>query len=224
MLRRLEALLVVADLEHVYLLSGAGELIEPDDGIVAVGPAATSRWPRPGRSCRSEPRRRDIVQRSLEIAGRHLRLHQSQHDHSGAGDRVSKPVTEATQPGQRSRGFPWLEELTPRRSWPNWTITSSGRKKPRRRWRSPAQPLAPAAGPDELHDEIIAKNILIIGPTGWARPRSPAGWPGWPGAPFMKVEATKFTEVGYVGRDVESMVRDLVDAASHGPRAGGRGL
>jgi ATP-dependent HslUV protease subunit HslV len=68
-LRRLEALLVVADLEHGYLLSGSGELIEPDDGIVAVGSggnyalaAARALLPDPGLGAR------EIVQRSLDIA------------------------------------------------------------------------------------------------------------------------------------------------------------
>ena len=68
-LRRLEALLVVADLEHTFLLSGSGELIEPDDGIIAIGSggnfalaAARALLPEPGRSAR------EIVQRSLEIA------------------------------------------------------------------------------------------------------------------------------------------------------------
>jgi ATP-dependent HslUV protease ATP-binding subunit HslU len=62
-----------------------------------------------------------------------------------------------------------------------------------------------------LREEVMPKNILMIGPTGSARPRSRAGWRNWPGAPFIKVEATKFTEVGYVGRDVEQIIRDLVE-------------
>ena len=57
------------------------------------------------------------------------------------------------------------------------------------------------------------KNILMIGPTGVGKTEIARRMAKIVGAPFIKVEATKFTEVGYVGRDVESMVRDLVDVA-----------
>lgn len=66
---------------------------------------------------------------------------------------------------------------------------------------------------EELRDEVIPKNILMIGPTGVGKTEIARRIAKLTGAPFIKVEATKFTEVGYVGRDVESMVRDLVEAA-----------
>ncbi len=66
---------------------------------------------------------------------------------------------------------------------------------------------------DELRDEVIPKNILMIGPTGVGKTEIARRMARLTGAPFTKVEATKFTEVGYVGRDVESMVRDLVEAS-----------
>ncbi len=65
--------------------------------------------------------------------------------------------------------------------------------------------------PDELRDEIAPKNILMIGPTGVGKTEIARRLAKLAGAPFVKVEASKFTEVGYVGRDVESMVRDLVE-------------
>ncbi|GAC1305094.1 MAG: ATP-dependent protease ATPase subunit HslU [Vulcanimicrobiaceae bacterium] len=65
----------------------------------------------------------------------------------------------------------------------------------------------------EMRDEIIPKNILMIGPTGVGKTEIARRLATLAGAPFVKVEATKYTEVGYVGRDVESMVRDLVEAA-----------
>jgi ATP-dependent HslUV protease ATP-binding subunit HslU len=67
--------------------------------------------------------------------------------------------------------------------------------------------------PAELRDEITPKNILMIGPTGVGKTEIARRLARLAGAPFIKVEATKFTEVGYVGRDVESIVRDLADAA-----------
>jgi ATP-dependent HslUV protease ATP-binding subunit HslU len=64
--------------------------------------------------------------------------------------------------------------------------------------------------PDELRDEVAPKNIIMIGPTGVGKTEIARRLSKLTGAPFIKVEATKYTEVGYVGRDVESMVRDLM--------------
>ncbi|MGN7179330.1 MULTISPECIES: HslU--HslV peptidase ATPase subunit [Cytobacillus] len=66
---------------------------------------------------------------------------------------------------------------------------------------------------EELRDEVSPKNILMIGPTGVGKTEIARRIAKLVGAPFVKVEATKFTEVGYVGRDVESMVRDLVETS-----------
>jgi ATP-dependent HslUV protease ATP-binding subunit HslU len=66
---------------------------------------------------------------------------------------------------------------------------------------------------EALRDEIVPKNILMIGPTGVGKTEIARRLAKLVGAPFVKVEATKFTEVGYVGRDVESMVRDLVETS-----------
>ncbi|UOQ43061.1 HslU--HslV peptidase ATPase subunit [Halobacillus salinarum] len=66
---------------------------------------------------------------------------------------------------------------------------------------------------DDIREEIVPKNILMIGPTGVGKTEIARRLAKLVGAPFVKVEATKFTEVGYVGRDVESMVRDLVEMA-----------
>jgi ATP-dependent HslUV protease ATP-binding subunit HslU len=66
---------------------------------------------------------------------------------------------------------------------------------------------------EDIRDEISPKNILMIGPTGVGKTEIARRMAKLVGAPFVKVEATKFTEVGYVGRDVESMVRDLVETS-----------
>ena len=67
--------------------------------------------------------------------------------------------------------------------------------------------------PPELREEVVPKNILMIGPTGVGKTEIARRLARLVNAPFAKVEATKFTEVGYVGRDVESMIRDLVETA-----------
>jgi ATP-dependent HslUV protease ATP-binding subunit HslU len=72
---------------------------------------------------------------------------------------------------------------------------------------------------DDLRDEVYPKNILMIGPTGVGKTEISRRLARLARAPFLKVEATKFTEVGYVGRDVDSIIRDLVDAAMIDTRA-----
>ena len=67
----------------------------------------------------------------------------------------------------------------------------------------------------DMQKEITPKNILMIGPTGVGKTEIARRLADIVNAPFVKLEATKFTEVGYVGRDVESMVRDLVENAVH---------
>ncbi len=92
-----------------------------------------------------------------------------------------------------------------------WVVGQSKAKRAvaialRNRWRR--QKVAP-----ELKEDILPKNIVMIGPTGVGKTEIARRLAKLAGAPFVKVEASKFTEVGYVGRDVDSMIRDLVEAA-----------
>ncbi len=110
--------------------------------------------------------------------------------------------------------LPWLEELPPRKivaELDRYIVGQEVAKKAvaiavRNRWRR-------AQAPDDIRDEILPNNIIMIGPTGVGKTEIARRLARLAGAPFLKVEASKFTEVGYVGRDVESMVRELVDVS-----------
>ena len=125
-----------------------------------------------------------------------------------------KPEAEGTGQAPAEEPLPWLEELPPRQivaELDRYIVGQAGAKKSvaiaiRNRWRR-------AQAPDDIREEILPNNIIMIGPTGVGKTEIARRLARLAGAPFLKVEASKFTEVGYVGRDVESMVRDLVDSA-----------
>lgn len=126
-----------------------------------------------------------------------------------------KPIEERLEEvDQGPEPVPWLEELPPKQivaELDRYIVGQHEAKKAvaiaiRNRWRR-------AQAAEDIRDEILPNNIIMIGPTGVGKTEIARRLARLAGAPFIKVEASKFTEVGYVGRDVESMVRDLVDVA-----------
>ncbi|HLJ16018.1 MAG TPA: ATP-dependent protease ATPase subunit HslU [Bryobacteraceae bacterium] len=117
-------------------------------------------------------------------------------------------------PGQPTDEAPLLDELTPReivQELDKYVIGQSDAKRAvavALRNRIRRQKLDP-----EMAEEVMPKNILMMGPTGVGKTEIARRLAKLANSPFLKVEASKFTEVGYVGRDVESMIRDLVDIA-----------
>jgi ATP-dependent HslUV protease ATP-binding subunit HslU len=127
---------------------------------------------------------------------------------------MAEAATHLPEPVEQPAPIPWLEEMPPRQivaELDRYIVGQEAAKKAvaiavRNRWRR-------AQAPDDIRDEITPYNIIMIGPTGVGKTEVARRLARLSGAPFIKVEASKFTEVGYVGRDAESMVRDLVDAA-----------
>jgi ATP-dependent HslUV protease subunit HslV len=198
MLRRLEAMLSVADREVSLIITGNGDVLEPEQGIVAIGS---------GGSYAQSAARALLENTELEPA-RH------RHQVAGiAGDLCIYTNRNFTSRCWNERNDP-ADPDDPPEIVPNSTSTSSARKNAkkavaialRNRWRR-----AQVAEP--LRQEITPKNILMIGPTGVGKTEIARRLARLANAPFIKIEATKFTEVGYVGRDVETIIRDLVEIA-----------
>jgi ATP-dependent HslUV protease ATP-binding subunit HslU len=125
-----------------------------------------------------------------------------------------------TDPESDGEDGVWLDELTPRQivaELDKYIVGQENAKKAvaivlRNRWRRQRVE-------EEMRQEIAPNNLILIGPTGVGKTEIARRLARLAGAPFLKVEASKFTEVGYVGRDVESMIRDLVDISINLVRA-----
>ena len=209
-LRHLEALLLVADTANTYLVSGNGDVIEPDEGVSAIGsggPFAMSAALALLRNTKLSARH--IAEQAMAIAGKICIYTNDNCDLRGVGIAMVIYL-----PGQSVDEEPILDELTPREIVRELDKHVVGQADAKRavaialRNRIRRQKLAP-----EMAEEVMPKNILMIGPTGVGKTELARRLARLSNSPFMKVEASKFTEVGYVGRDVESMIRDLVDIA-----------
>ena len=192
-LRRLEAMMAVADPSVSLILTGTGDVLEPEDGLIGIGSGGNYAL----AAARALMDREDMDAEAIARKGyanrcRYLRLHQ----------RISRP-------GDRMTSFSPREIVS---ELDRHIVGQNDAKRAvaialRNRWRR--QQL-----PEEMREEVLPKNILMIGPTGVGKTEIARRLAKLDKAPFIKVEATKFTEVGYVGRDVEQIVRDLVETRS----------
>src|SRR5204862_7038341 len=127
---------------------------------------------------------------------------------------VCLPGGNGAEPGGEQELLPALDDMTPREivlELDKYIVGQSAAKRAvavALRNRIRRQKLPP-----EMAEDVLPKNILMIGSTGVGKTEIARRLARLPNSPFLKVEASKFTEVGYVGRDVESMIRDLVEIA-----------
>ena len=206
-LRRLEAMMIVMDKDNIFTVRGNGDVIEATTTWRPSARADPTPWPRRGPWCRTRScGAGDICRKGLEIAGEHLHLHQHQHHAAGAG--------------RRRRTTMQIKQIEHKPMWTcreivamldRYIIGQDDAKQAvaialRNRWRRMQLPA-------EMRREVVPNNIILIGPTGVGKTEIARRLSQLADLPFLKVEATKFTEKGYVGRDVDSMVRDLVENA-----------
>ena len=193
-LRRLEALLCVADAESSFIVSGNGDVIEPEDDLMAIGSGGPyAQAAALALLHNTDLDAHDIVKKSAEHCRRNLCLYESQH---------------------HNRRIVVMSQMTPReivQELDKHIVGQDDAKRAvaialRNRWRR-------VQVNEPLRSEITPKNILMIGPTGVGKTEISRRLARLAKAPFIKIEATKFTEVGYVGREVDSIIRDLMDVA-----------
>ena len=196
-LRRLEAMMLVADKEVSLILSGTGDVLEPKDGLMAIGSGGNFALAAARAMFNSKLKPEEIAKKSLEIAAE-LCIYTN-----------NNIIVEKNQ----------MTSFTPREIVSELDRFIVGQKTAKRavaialrnRWRR--QQIK-----GSLKEEVLPKNILMIGPTGVGKTEIARRLAKLADAPFIKVEATKFTEVGYVGRDVEQIIRDLLEVSINNNR------
>ena len=169
MMRNLEAMLIVADKDNLYLISGDGNVIEPEEGVCAIGSGGNYALSAARALIENtDMSAEEIVRKAMKIAADICVF----TNHNIVVGEAKRAVAIALRNRYRRRMLP-----------------------------------------QEMREEITPKNIIMKGPTGVGKTEIARRLAKLVKAPFIKVEATKFTEVGYVGRDVESMIRDLVEVS-----------
>ena len=219
-LRRLEAMMIVADTQVSLVLTGTGDVLEPEAGVMGIGSGGNYALAA-ARALLDGPLDAEaIVRKAMDIAAdicvytnRNLTIETLR---VVIARRASERLTCVdTLDGRALRmARRRMTDFSPREivsELDRYIIGQNDAKRAvaialRNRWRR-------LQLDDKLREEVLPKNILMIGPTGVGKTEISRRLAKLAGAPFIKVEATKFTEVGYVGRDVEQIVRDLVEVA-----------
>ena len=213
-LRRLEALMAVADKDHSFIISGTGDVLEPEDGIIGIGSGGNYALAAAKVLSETDMKAEEIARKSIKVASDICVFTNNNVTIEKFNMAKSGKITNLNLVKNSKKDNSKVSALSPREivsELDRYVIGQKEAKKAvavalRNRWRRQALS-------DEMRDEVLPKNILMIGPTGVGKTEISRRLSRLAEAPFIKVEATRFTEVGYVGRDVEQIVRDLIEIA-----------
>jgi ATP-dependent HslUV protease ATP-binding subunit HslU len=193
-LRRLEALMAIGDKENSYIISGTGDVLEPEGDVIGIGSGGNYALAAGKVLMETDMSAEEVAKKAIKVASN-----------------VTPLVPKDKNAKEESS---LVSSLSPREivsELDRFVVGQNKAKKAvavalRNRWRRQALT-------GEMKNEVLPKNILMIGPTGVGKTEISRRLSKLAEAPFVKVEATRFTEVGYVGRDVEQIVRDLIEIA-----------
>ena len=206
-LRRLEAMMIVADAQVSLVLTGTGDVLEPEAGVMGIGSGGNY----------ALAAARALIDGPLDAEAIVRKAWTSPPTSASTPTALSRwRSSDAACCARPPRGpnTALMTDFSPREivsELDRFIIGQADAKRAvaialRNRWRR-------LQLDEKLREEVLPKNILMIGPTGVGKTEISRRLAKLAGAPFIKVEATKFTEVGYVGRDVEQIVRDLLEVA-----------
>ena len=213
-LRRLEALMAIGDKDNSYIISGTGDVLEPEGDVIGIGSGGNYALAAGKVLMDTDMSAEEVAKKAIEVASEicvftnnNIKVEKNLMEKSNVTPLVPKEKNS-------KENETLVSSLSPREivsELDRFVVGQNRAKKAvavalRNRWRRQALK-------GEMKNEVLPKNILMIGPTGVGKTEISRRLSKLAEAPFVKVEATRFTEVGYVGRDVEQIVRDLVEIA-----------
>ena len=213
-LRRLEALMAIGDKEKSFIISGTGDVLEPEGDVIGIGSGGNYALASTKVLMDTNLTAEEIAKKAIKVASEicvftndKVTIEKNLMEKSNVTPLVQKDK-------DKDDNKSYISSLSPREIVSELDRYVVGQNKAKRavaialrnRWRRQALE-------GEMRDEVLPKNILMIGPTGVGKTEISRRLSKLAEAPFVKVEATRFTEVGYVGRDVEQIVRDLLEIA-----------
>ena len=214
-LRRLEALMAVADKENSFIISGTGDVLEPEDNIIAIGSGGNYALAAAKVLIKNDLSAEEVARQAIKIASEICVFTNNNITIESLTMATTTKVTNLNLIKEiKKKESSTVSALSPREivsELDRYVIGQTNAKKAvavalRNRWRRQALE-------GQMREEVLPKNILMIGPTGVGKTEISRRLSRLAEAPFIKVEATRFTEVGYVGRDVEQIIRDLIEIA-----------
>ena len=213
-LRRFEALMAIGDKQNSYIISGTGDVLEPEGDVIGIGSGGNYALAAGKVLMNTDMTAEEVAKKAIEVASEicvftnnNIKVEKNIMEKSNVTPLVPKDKNSKENDNL-------VSSLSPREivsELDRFVVGQNKAKKAvavalRNRWRRQALK-------GEMKNEVLPKNILMIGPTGVGKTEISRRLSKLAEAPFVKVEATRFTEVGYVGRDVEQIVRDLIEIA-----------